>query len=72
MEYSASVSPTGSATLEGLGKERVLGEAANLGCPGFATPYAIKTTVRECAVAAVPTAVKSGQSTAVAKKPKCG
>ena len=64
MELPTNTSPTSSTELEQLAKEQTLGEAKYLGCPGFATPNAIKTTVSKGANTTVPTTIKRGQTRA--------
>jgi hypothetical protein len=63
MELSADTPPATSTELEHMGKERILGEAANLGCPGFET----QNTDRE-AVSSGPT--KSSGKTARTRRSK--
>jgi len=45
MELPAYTSSTTSRELEQLAKEQALGEAANVGCPGFETTNAVTTTI---------------------------
>ena len=45
MELPANTPPATPTELEHLEKEQPLGEAANLGCPGFETRKAITTAV---------------------------
>jgi len=62
VELPANTSATSSTELEGLGKERALGEAANLGGTRFATANAITATIPRSATTTVPATSKRGQT----------
>ena len=76
MELPADPSPTVEAELEHLEKEQSLGEATNLGSPGFETENAIATAVESGSIkiagktaipgdsqaATIPTAIPRGKT----------
>jgi hypothetical protein len=78
MEPPADPSPATSTELEHLEKEQPLGEAANLGCPGFEAPNAVatavssgptkitgKTAIPGGPATGIPIATERGQATAI-------
>jgi len=60
MEPPANTSPASSKELGQLEKVQPLGEAANLGCPGFETPNAITTAIPGGPATALTAATQGG------------